>query len=145
MSDQDKDGFRPVGPHRYRIEPPDVVHVKLDGDVELEHIRILYASVTELPDPSRAYLLRDARRVGEIKPQARAHIARSGRAKDVLAVVNYGSSFHARVLLTMVLKAVRVFRPSAPRLLFFETEEQARAWIASDREKRLSHPPPPPR
>lgn len=141
MFDHDEAGFRAVGPHRFRIEPPDVVHVKLNGDVELEHIRVLYASVNELPDPSRAYLLRDARRVGEIKPKAREYLAKPGKKNDVAAVVNYGSSFQARVLLSMVMKAVRIFRPSAPRLVFFETESQARAWIEADRGRRVSRPP----
>ena len=133
---QTADDFQMAGPHRIRVELPDIVHVKLEGDVQLEHIRAMYSRLDNMPNPNRSYLLRDARRVGEITPKAREFLVKASEQTHVAAVVTFGSSFHARVLLTMVVSAVRVLRPSSPRLVFVKTEQDARAWIEEDRKRR---------
>lgn len=124
-----------VGPHILEIEPPDVAHVHYDGDVELEHFKAFDDIISAIPPPIRVYILRDARRGGFITPEARAYAAKKVDVARVAAVVTYGSSFQARTVVAMMNKAVKLINSvnSGAGAVFFDSEQQARAWIAEHR------------
>ncbi len=128
--------YRQVGPHQVRVELPDVLHIRLGGDVEREHFKVFFDTMEEqITPPTRAYVLRDARNGGLVKRDAREYISKKVDLSRVAAIVTYGASFHTRTVLMMVNKAMRLFTVKVPEIVFFDDEEQARAWIKNHRDK----------
>jgi hypothetical protein len=130
------DGVRSIGPHRVWIEPPDVLHTQIDGDIKGEHVQGLLDALAAFPRGQRIYVLRDARRGGVPSREAREQLVKDLPIDHVTAVISYGAPFQARVILTMLGHAMRVLRPSHPRFLFVDTEADARALIEADRARR---------
>lgn len=129
------DGFRKVGPHLFRVERPDIVHVRLQGPVEGAHVGALLDEVADVVTAKRLYILRDARAGGSPSRSAREFVVRDPRVDKLAALVTYGAGYRDRVLLGMMDKALRVLRPQSPRVVVFETEAEARAFIEADRER----------
>jgi hypothetical protein len=123
-----------VGPHRVEIERPDVFHIHYSGDIDAAHFKAFGELIQTIPAPIPIYLLRDARNGGIHKREAREDAARKGEGR-LAAIVTYGSSFHGRTLFTMLNKATRILDPRIPIAVFFETEADARAWIAKHRSQ----------
>jgi hypothetical protein len=130
-----------VGRHRLEYEPPDIVHIHYDGPVELEHFKEFDAAITSIPPPTRVYLLRDARQGGFVGPETRKYIAENVDVNKVAASVTYGSSFQTRTVTTMMKLAHRRLQSGGPETVFFDTEDEARAWIAEHREAWADPPP----
>lgn len=126
--------LREVGPHKVEFEPPDILHIHYFGEVLLEQFKIFDAMVLSVPPPTRVYLLRDARHGGLITPDVRAYIATNVDVTRVACMVTYGSSFQTRTVSTMVSKAVRHLKPDAAPAMFFETENEARAFLTAHRQ-----------
>jgi hypothetical protein len=118
---------RQVGPHRVRIELPDVLYVQLNGDVEREHSKVFIDAVGEFP--ARVYVLRDARKSGIVTRQAREFMLNNMPAAKLVAFISFGASFQGRTVITMIAKAVRLLRQNSPIVGFTNTENEARAWI----------------
>jgi hypothetical protein len=135
--DQDAEGYV-VGPHRLVLEFPDVVHVHYGGDVELAHFLAFDELTLRIPPPTLLYLLRDARHGGLITPETRKHIATNDEGRRFAAVATYGSSFHTKTVFANVTRALRTMRSRGTPVEFFDTESEARAWIAEHRAFRAS-------
>lgn len=127
-----------VGPHFINVELPDTLHLRLNGDVEPEHFQAFYDSMVHLPPTTRVYILRDCRNGGGVTPNTRKRIAQHSNLERVVALVNYGSSFHVRTVMTMLNKAIRLFNRHVPLTVFFDSESEARAWIADNRLRSRS-------
>jgi hypothetical protein len=126
-----------VGPHQVSIEPPDIVHLHLYGDVEVEHFQVFFQAMDSLAQSTTrtVYILRDATHGGVVTSATRKYIAQKADMTRVAAIVSYGASFHARTVLTMVSRAMRLINDRIPLTGFFETEAEARSWIAAHRDK----------
>jgi len=125
------------------VELPDILHLHLNGDVERDHFMAFYGLMNSVLSPVRMYILRDARNGGLVTPDARKYIASNLNVERVAAIVTYGASFHSRTVLTMLSKAMRILNSSVPETAFFETEAEARAWIAAHRPRSSRVPPAP--
>lgn len=123
-----------IGLHRASIELPDILHVHYVGDVGLDDFKRLDSLVVQFPGTGRVYVLRDGREGGQTTLETRAYMARAARVDRLRAVVSYGTSFRARTLIDMSNRAIKALRQEGPELAFFETEEEARHWIAQCRE-----------
>lgn len=136
MSDvaADVDGEVHVGPHRLRFERPDILHLRFRDAVEPEHVDRFFSLAASLSLDRPIYLLRDVRSGGSLGPKTRLRIIQSADPRRVAAIVSYGASFQVRVVSTMLLNAMRVFKRSAPQFAFFDTETEARAWIEAHRQ-----------
>lgn len=119
--------FRYVGPHRVRIEPPDLLYLCLDGDVDLEHIKAFLEAVAEFP--AEVHVLRDARKSRIVTASAREYMLKNMPTGKVVSFISHGAPFHARTVITMLAKAIRLLRHDAPVVGFTNTEAEARAWI----------------
>ena len=124
-----------VGPHRLEIERPDVVHIRYDGDVNLEQFKAFDEIINKISSPRQLYLLRDAHRGGTTSPETRAKMVQSVHVMRWRAVVTYGASFHARTVVTLTNKAIRILKEEGPAVAFLDTEAEARAWIAEHRKQ----------
>lgn len=131
-----------VGPHWLEIEPPDVLHIHYEGDVDVEHFKVFDANVLRFPPQTRVYVLRDARRGGTLSAATRMYVAQHVDVRRIAAMVTYGSSFQSRTVATMLNKAMRRLHSETGVAVFFETEAEARAWIAADRSARSSENDP---
>jgi hypothetical protein len=123
-----------VGPHFIAYEPPDIVHIHYDGPVEVAHFKAFDAVVTSIPRPTRVYILRDGRKGGFVGPETRKYIAENVDVTRVAATVTYGSSFQTKTVSAMVNLALRRLNPMTGESVFFDTETEARAWIAAHRD-----------
>ncbi|MDI1430432.1 STAS/SEC14 domain-containing protein [Polyangium sorediatum] len=117
-------------------EEPDLIVWRMIGHVSGDDIRRLFDVQQRFCEGwPHAFVLVDVRRAEHFTPEAR-RIAAEGPAGGAVvlpiranAVV--GASFHIRVLGTLVSRAAALLNPTntAP-LRFFETEPEARAWLA---------------
>ena len=135
IAEPDLDGFYHIGRHRMRFEPPDIVQMFTSGVIEPEDFEQFFQLATQLSPDRPIFMLRDARE-GVLGPKTRARIIELAQPSRVGGVVNYGASFHTRVVVTMLLKAVRAFKNATPDVAFVETEQDARAWIEAQRKRR---------
>lgn len=132
----DAEGYFSIGPHRFRFEPPDVIHVWLDdSDVKPEEYDAFYATATRLVPDRPVYVLRDGRQGGDISAKSRARIIEISNPQRLAAVVSYGASFRRRIIVSMLMRALRTFKNAAPDAAFFDTESEARAFIAMHRTR----------
>ncbi|MDC3958705.1 hypothetical protein [Polyangium jinanense] len=135
-TDDDASGRRSIGPHLAWVEPPDVLHTRIDGDITREHVEELLDALATFPPAWRIYILRDARGGGAPTREAREALVKGLPLDQIAAVVSYGASFQTRTLLTMLNHAMRVLRPGKTRFIFVETEAEARAFLEADRARR---------
>lgn len=129
-----RDKERQVGPHRVVIEPPDLLYLKLDGDVELEHIKAFLEAVAEFP--AEVHILRDARKSRIVTAAAREYMLKTMPKGKVVSFISFGAPFHARTVISMLAKAIRLLRHDSPVVGFTSTEAEARAWIDKVRASR---------
>jgi hypothetical protein len=127
-----------IGPHSFRFEPPDILFMHFSGPVEAEQFHEFYATTMELKSQGQIYIVRDTRSGGSLDSKARSAVIKTVDPQRVAAIISYGSSFHLRVIVTMLTKAMRTFKPSAPRAVFVDSEDEARAWIATHRNTAKS-------
>lgn len=135
-TDDEAGARRSIGPHLAWVEPPDILHTRIDGDITQDHVKELLDALTTFPQSRGIYILRDARGGGIPTREAREALVKGLPLDQIAAVISYGASFQARTLLTMLNHAMRVLRPRAPRFVFAETEAEARTFIAADRARR---------
>ena len=57
------------------------------------------------------------------------------RRFHVNAVAGFGASFAVRVAVTLMMRAVRFFKSDMPVMEFFETEAEARVYLAAERAR----------
>jgi hypothetical protein len=127
---------RIIGSHSVRFEPPDILFLRLTGDVEEAHVMPIMEEfgryAEELP---YLYGLVDMVRMGSITPAARKASALAKNPENS-AVVLFSASFTHRVIVKLVLKAAQIFSASTQPTAMFGTEAEARAWIEEQRRAR---------
>lgn len=122
-----------IGPHRFRFEHPDVLFMYFEGSVDVAHFHEFYALAIKLIPLHPIYIVRDTRGGGLLDAKTRSAVLKTVDPERVAAIISYGSSFQLRVIVTMLLKAMRTFKNAAPQAIFVDSEEEARAWIAANR------------
>jgi len=133
--------LKQVGPHQVEFEPPDILHIHYFGDVTLEQFKVFDSMVLSVPPPTRIYILRDARKGGLVTAEVRAYVATRVDVTRIAGMVTYGSSFQTRTVSTMMAKAVHHLKPESAPAVFFAAENEARAFIAMQREAAKSPAP----
>ena len=131
----------PTGLHKLTFEYPDVIMVRLQGDISLEEVQ----QFTEVARPVTAgvhYWLLDSSRAGHFGAEARKWAADSRPPSGYRGTAVFGVNFSQRVLATMLMTAMRLLQPQRPPIYLFATEAQARAWVKSARRQAapLIHP-----
>ncbi len=126
-----------VGKHVARFEPPDVVHLRPNGDVSLTETATLIEFVGSLPRPEKGFIgLVD---IGHAKRQDPAAMKLPGANEFLQAYrihVFYNATFYHRTLIGIFSRVGKLLKTKGPLpdLMIFETEAQARTWIARYRE-----------
>lgn len=125
-----------VGPHFWRWEPPDIGYLRYDGDMTGE-------LSTELTERSRAFtlgqpivfLLVDVTRIGKVSAEARARSGQGAKDLNLRGTIIVGASASIRIVVGLVTRAIELVHGNKENpTRFFDTEAEARAWIAQRRE-----------
>jgi hypothetical protein len=105
-----------IGPHLFRFEPPDVGYLRYDGDVDGD----LAGAMTK---------------VGKVSAEARKRSGQGAKDLNLRGVAVVGASAAIRIVSALVSRAIDLVNGNIDNpTRFFETERDARVWIAQRRE-----------
>ncbi|AUX30721.1 MULTISPECIES: STAS/SEC14 domain-containing protein [Sorangium] len=107
----------------------------IEGDISDEIARSLCAVFRRVWESGReVFVLADARRVGTLTAAARSALAEELRGVRFGGVASFGASFSVRVVTTLASRSVQFFTGEVYPLAFFDTEDEARAWLLAQRD-----------
>lgn len=126
------------GKHITYFEEPDIIFMKLSGDVsDAEGLELLRRQKAFAEGRKMLFFLMDGREMAGISPVARRAVAETLKEIPLYGMANFQSSMKARVVAKLVITAINLFRKDASTnpVEFFSSEQEAREWIDSRREK----------
>jgi len=126
------------GKHITYFEEPDIIFMKLTGDVnDAEGLELLRRQKAFAEGRKMLFFLMDGREMAGISPGARKAVAQTLKEIPLYGMANFQSPMKARVVAKLVITAINLFRKDASTnpVEFFPSEAEAREWIASRREK----------
>lgn len=124
-----------VGSHLFRWEAPDIGYISYCGNLD-------GPTMGQLSEQSRrftvgqpcVFLIVDMAKVGKISPAARQQSAMGSKDLNLRGIAVVGASTPMRLLAGVVSRAIDlVHRNTDNPTRFFETEAEARGWIAARR------------
>lgn len=123
------------GPHVFRWEPPDLGHVIYDGQVEGPMVASLNDQTHRiLLGRPWLFMLVDVTKLTRITSEARKLAAQGSKDLNLRGVALVGASASIRILAGLVSRAVELLGNNTNNpTRFFESEGEARAWIAARR------------
>lgn len=127
-----------IGNHSTWIELPDIVHLKLVGEVGVEEGRAVNEAhleyARELP---HFYYMIDLSELDNIPAVVRKEASATVKMLPLRGTVIYQTPLRARVIAKLLLTAANLFRGGASQnpMDFVDTEEDARAWIRRRRQQ----------
>lgn len=142
MSEAGADGWHHFGAHRLRYEAPGLVCISVNGDLFESDVHAILAAIRQGKDAAGGgalLVLVDVSRMGDFLPAARkaAVSPEHHRLQHISLIV--GARTAHRVVLKLMETAYRLVSrdPHITPIMFFDTEAEARAWLAQRRDERL--------
>lgn len=129
-----------VGRHYCVFDEPDTIFMRLDGDVGAEEGSVLNKMHSEMGrDRERLFLLIDMAKLGGIDPEVRKESGLMMKTLPLRGIAVFHASLKAKVLAKLIVSAMNIFKSAAERapLDVFDSEADARAWIARRREQLM--------
>lgn len=127
-----------IGGHEV-VQDGELLTLTFHGPLTLAQVTEVRARVDELLRVGRCFVLADMTALTTIEAAARRYIGEWGRSTEVhlngAAIV--GTSFAVRVMMTLMLNAIRVLARHQVPTVFVRDEAEARAWIA-ERQRLLT-------
>ena len=126
------------GKHITYFEEPDIIFMKLSGDVtDAEGLELLRRQRGFAEGRKLLFFLMDDREMAGISPDARKAVAEMLKEIPLYGMANFQAPMKAKVVAKLVITAINLFRKDAKSnpVEFFNSEEEARAWIAQRREQ----------
>jgi hypothetical protein len=124
------------GMHEARFEQPDILWVKINGDTSLKDATALSELYGELGSQRPFYVVTDLREATTVDAEAREHVSKNINPAWFLGSIYIGAGF----LQKAVAKSLSLMHYLTGRLTFelhfVSTDEEARALLARDRDKR---------
>lgn len=112
---------------------------RLVGEVALAEAQAYHELLARvLAEHGRCYQVVDLRRLTGISPAVRRFVGEWNREHQVTAGATFGASFSMRVVVTLMLNAVRLMNKHAPEIRMCRDEAEARRFVAAH---RASHAP----
>lgn len=130
-----------IGKHICYFEAPDTIFMRLIGEVgakEGRHINDRHIEIGQrLPN---MFFLIDLGELDGIHPDVRKEAGEILKRLPLRGAAIYQASFKSKVIAKLILTAMNMFRSEEEKvpIVFFETEEAARAWIEAKREESLA-------
>ena len=131
-----------IGRHEMWLEPPDIVHVRVIGDVtESDTIELLTRSDQCATERDHQFWLVDVRQIGHIQPGARRRAASWPLSPSHWGTVAFGVGFAQQLLARMLLSAAKFLRGEVETVMLLSTEDEARTWLTEERRRRQAQSP----
>ncbi|ADO68535.1 uncharacterized protein STAUR_0731 [Stigmatella aurantiaca DW4/3-1] len=113
------------------------MRVTLHGQMGLKEVRETVAVAEEFKKgKGRIYLLVDASHGSGYSHEARRAIGEEPRLSPYTAIVLFGASTTMRAISALMIRALALLgRMPQGTMVFKDTEEEARAWVADMRER----------
>lgn len=130
---------RSIGSHITWFEEPDLIALRLSGDVSLAESASLAQEHLEMASGrDRVFMLVDMAEFGSGTPQGRKVTSEALHRMPVRGVALCRAKLTAKVMAKLVFAGVKLFRKEHRTfpIEFFDDERQARAWIEEARETR---------
>ena len=125
-----------VNAHRMRVVSSDIIRIWWIGRCTREDFNRVFEYSERRMESRRHFVLADFSQLKTIDADARKQASEDPRIHLIAGLAVIGTTFHTRVLLDLLMKAVEIFQPGKQgRTRFFATEQQAFAWIAEERER----------
>jgi hypothetical protein len=129
-----------IGQHSISFNEPDTVYLCPNGAVsgpegtELNRLQVEMAKGCE-----RLFLLIDLSGLEGMDAEVRKESGLTMKTLPLRGIAVFGASFKAKVLAKLIVSAMNLFKSAADRapLELFDTEQEARAWIAKRREELM--------
>ena len=131
-------GYKKIGSHTTSIELPDIVHLKLVGEVTLEECQeINQTHIDYGKELSHFLYMIDLSELENIPAAVRREASQTVKILPVRGTVIYQTPIRARVIAKLLLTAVNLFKGGATQnpVDFVDTAEEARAWIKRRRQQ----------
>jgi len=129
------------GKHITYFEEPDIIFMKLSGDVsDAEGLELLRRQIAFADERKMLFFLMDGKDMAGISPGARKAVAETLKEIPLYGMAIFEAPLKARVVAKLVITAInlraRAFRETSTNAIeFFPSEEDARQWIVSRREQ----------
>jgi hypothetical protein len=139
---EESGGWRSIGTHRLRFEPPDLIVLEDRGDFSPADVAALVEEANRLAAARGPLLwLNDIRQLGDVPAATRKRLVQRDLISLVRAAAIFGASFPKRMLFRMVVNALRLtYDAPIPEIQLFASEEEARAWLDEVRRGRSALP-----
>lgn len=130
------DDFRPLGGHWVRIDG-DLIFLRVKGVVTRVDMAEFMRLQTQIKrERGTVFVLYDSRENTGLEPAARKYATdHATEEARVHAAASFGAPFGMRVVVNMLNRALEVLRREGARVQLFDTEEQARGYLESERAR----------
>ncbi len=133
------------GKHIVRFEADDFMYLYMEGEVDAREMAAIANEHNErLLACGRSFLLCVAVKGVRQTPEARLEVKNRPKNLPPYWMACVGAPFAARIVIDMLMRAVKLFTDTTATHRFFDTEAEARAWLHEMRlaqaEGRLAPP-----
>ena len=124
-----------VGEHLFRWEPPDIGYICYRGDLDGPAMVALREQSRQFTvGQPRVFMLVQMAYLGKVSMEARKQSAQGGKDVNMRGIAVVGASAPLRLISSLVSRAFDLLNGNTDNpTRFFETESEARAWIAARR------------
>ncbi len=123
-----------AGNHEIAFEEPDTIFLRIVGVLAEEHVeRIIAAADPFLAVRPPVFWVLGMAEAGDMPGGSRRRMTEWARQRPSAGSAYVEASVPARMVITMLHHAVRLFTGAQQVMGFFATVEEARAWIATQR------------
>jgi hypothetical protein len=126
------------GKHITYFEEPDIIYMKFAGSAsDADGLELLRRQKQFAVGHTMVFFLIEACDLGGITPTARRAVAETLKDLPLYGMAVFAAPLKAKVLLKILITAINLFHKDAANnpLEFFDSEQAARDWIASRRQK----------
>jgi hypothetical protein len=127
-----------IGSHVTGFEAPDILFMKLVGDVSNEEVKEINQAHIDLSQGfQQLYFLIDLSQLDNLAPQVRKEASEVVKTLPLRGTAIYGAPLKAKVLAKLMLTAASMFRggKNFNPVEFLDDEAEARAWIEKRRRQ----------
>lgn len=130
-----------IGPHKVEVDR-DCLLVWQSGTFTLEHMMAFCAEADKvIAEHGRLFIINHSSAGASYAPDARRYASQWPNAQYVQGAVIFGASFGFSVVISMMTRAIAIFSKYHIPMATVATESEARAWVATRRQKWLASQP----
>ena len=127
-----------IGSHRTGYEDPDILYMKLVGEVTNEEVRAINRVHLEYgQERGRLFYLIDLSELDNLPAQVRREASETVKILPLRGTAIFGAPLKAKVLAKLLMTAVNMFKGGRNQnpVEFTDTEQEARVWLERRRRE----------